>query len=86
MLTPFKPKSREIKKVERKGNTLFLYSDHGLLALEPKNENIVRVIYTVRDSFSEKEKPGIVMKDSYGDWDFTENDSSIELCLKNIKV
>lgn len=86
MLTPIKPKSREINKVERKENTLFLYSDHGILALEPKNENIVRVIYTVRDSFSEKEKPGIVMKDSYGDWDFTENDSSIELCLKNIKV
>ena len=86
MLTPFKPKSREIKKVERKGNTLFLYADHGILALEPKNENIVRVIYTVRDSFSDKEKPGIVMKDSYGDWDFTENGNSIELGLKNIKV
>jgi alpha-D-xyloside xylohydrolase len=86
MLTPIKPKSREINKVERKENTLFLYSDYGILALEPKNENIVRVIYTVRDSLSDKEKPGIVMKDSYGDWDFTENDSSIELCLKNIKV
>ena len=44
MLTPIKPKSRGIKKIERKENTLFLYSDHGILALETKNENIVRVI------------------------------------------
>ena len=86
MLTPFKPKSREIKKVERKGNTLFLYSDHGILALEPKNESIVRVIYTVKDSFSDKEKPGIVMKESFGDWDYTENDNSIELCLNRLRV
>ena len=78
MLTPFKPKSREIKKGERKGTTLVLYSDHGILALEPKNEGIVRVIYTIKDSFSDKEKPGIVMKESFGDWDYTENDNSIE--------
>ena len=49
MLTPFKPKSREIKKVERKGNALYLYSDNGILVLDPKSENIVRVIYTVQE-------------------------------------
>ena len=86
MLTAIRPKSREIKKVERKENTLFMYSDHGILALEPKGKNIVRVIYTVKDAFSGKEKPGIMQNDSFGDWNYKEEEKSVELILNKIIV
>ena len=86
MLTPFKPKSREIKKVERKGNALFLYSDNGILVLDPKSENIVRVIYTVQEELSKKEKPGIVLKDSFEEWNYKETEKTVELFLNGVTV
>ena len=86
MLTPIKPKSRGIKKVERKGNALFLYSDNGILVLDPKSENIVRVIYTVQEELSKKEKPGIVLKDSFEEWNYKETEKTIELFLNGVTV
>ena len=86
MLTPFKPKSREIKKVERKGNALFLYSDNGILVLDPKSENIVRVIYTMQEELSKKEKPGIVLKDSFEEWNYKETEKTVELFLNGVTV
>ena len=86
MLTAVRPKSRAIKSAERKGDKLFLLSDHGKLALEPKSESIVRVIYTVKDDFSDKDKPGVINKESFGDWDYTEKDDAVELYLKDVTV
>ena len=86
MLTAIRPKSRVIKSAERKGDKLFLLSDHGKLALEPKSESVVRVIYTVKEDFSDKDKPGVIKKDSFGDWNYTEKDDAVELYLKEVTV
>ena len=86
MLTAIRPKSRVIKSVERKEDKLFLLSDHGKLALMPKSESVVRVIYTVKEDFSDKDKPGVINKDSFGDWNYTEKDDAVELYLKDVMV
>ena len=86
MLTAVRPKSREIKRIEREGDRLLFYSDHGVLALEPKSDSIVRVLYTVQEHFSGKEKPGVVRKETCGDWSYTELKETVELSLKSIKV
>lgn len=55
-------KSCRITKAERKDNRLFLYSDRGLYRIEPKAAGIVRITYTEREVFSERNKPGVAYK------------------------
>ena len=86
MLTAIRPKSREIKKIEREGDRLCLYSDHGILAIEPKSDSIVRVLYTVKEQFSDKEKPGVIRKETYDAWTYSENADTVVLNLKDITV
>lgn len=86
MLTAYKPKSREVTKTERKNDTLFLYSEYGVLKIEPKNGSIVRVVRTVRDAFSDEEKPGVVAKEAYDDWDYVENSKEVILVLEKLTV
>ena len=87
MLTAVAPKSRRIDRVERKCNALFLYSKHGTMRIEPKSESIVRVTYTVRESFSEEKKPGVVAEDIYGDWTFSDGENlSIEVKLPKLTL
>lgn len=86
MLTAFRPKSRKILSVERKGDVLLLVSEYGRLKLEPKSDSIVRVTYTTGEEFSDKEKPGVIIREAFGDWDYEENEKEAELRLKNLTV
>ncbi len=81
MLTAIPPRSRQITKVERKDNALFLRSEYGLIRLAPKSENIVRITYTVNEAFSEEEKPGVVAKDPFADWTYSETEKEVKLAL-----
>lgn len=80
MLNSNTPKSRTITGVERKENRLYLYSQAGTHRLEPKNGRTVRVTYTQAGHFSEREKPGVLLKDAYGGWTYTEDED--EICLE----
>lgn len=80
MLNANTPKSRTITGVERKENRLYLYSQTGTHRLEPKNGRTVRVTYTQAGHFSEREKPGVLLKDAYGGWTYTEDED--EICLE----
>jgi alpha-D-xyloside xylohydrolase len=87
MLTAIAPKSRKIDRVERNGNALFLYSKHGTMRIEPKSGSIVRVTYTVQDTFSEVKKPGVTCEDVFGDWTFDNGpDLAIEVKLPGLTV
>ena len=55
MLTAMAPKSRRIRRNERKEEGLYLYSEYGILCLEPKTESIVRIRYRVAEAFSQKD-------------------------------
>lgn len=66
-------KSCRITKAERKDNRLFLCSDRGLYRIEPKAAGIVRITYTEREAFSERNKPGVICASVWEDWEFCED-------------
>ena len=84
MLTAIGPKSRKIEKVYEEGNELFLKSQYGTLSLEAKSEKIVRVRFSVKESFSDKEKPGTLDKDTLPFKRMEENDEFIEIDVSDV--
>lgn len=84
MLEVSKRPDNKITEVVRKQDALILYSDNGIIKLEPKSPEIIRVIYTLEKSFSNQDKPGVIMKDAYAGWDFYETEDKI--CLKTGKI
>ena len=86
MLTATAPKSRRIEKIERKEEGLYLYSEYGTLCLEPKTESIVRIRYRVAENFSQKEKPGIVYRNTFSAWDHCEQEDCVMLTMLSLKV
>ncbi len=84
MLTAIGPKSRKIEKVYEEGNELFLKSQYGTLSLEAKSEKIVRVRFSVKESFSDKEKPGTLYKDTLPFKRIEENDEFIEIDVSDV--
>ena len=79
MLTAIGPKSRKIDKVIREGNSVFLSSEFGTLLLEASSERIVRVRFTINESFSDKEKPGVLCRETTGFKSVSEGDEFIEI-------
>lgn len=77
MLYAEPPKSRAIKKVEKQGETLVLYSEIGMHRICPMNDKAVRITYTQRDKFSQREKPGVIAKPEKVSWHFSEGEESI---------
>lgn len=73
------PKNRKINKVEKQGEALMLYSDMGMHRLCPMSDEIIRITYTQKDQFSEREKPGVIAKPEEVSWSFREGEEQIEL-------
>ena len=86
MLYQFKDKSRVISKAERKEDALFLYSEHGMHRIVPKNPRTVRVTYSNRESFASRQKYGVIATESYADWKFEETEETISLKLPELFV
>ena len=89
MLVAEKRPDRKITGAERILDTLVLYSDAGLVKLEPKTTDIIRIGYTLsteKNAFLGQGKPGIVYKESFGAWNFCETDSDIELNTSHISL
>ena len=84
MLTAFKQKSRTITKSERKGNALYLYSEHGTHRITPVTEEILHAEYTTEEDFRDKLSPGIVNNNSLAEWTFSVNGDCVE--LKTLKL
>lgn len=86
MLNVVKGKSREIEKTERKENALFLYSEAGTHRIEPKNDAVIRVTYTQREEFSNTERPGVLLRTVFPDWDYMETDTEIWLKMRRLTL
>lgn len=69
------PKKRDkIIEVNRQGDVLLIRTERGLLRLEPKRKDIIRVRYTYRKEFADGTGVGVCEDTPYGEWDyFTEN-------------
>ena len=79
MLTVVKRPDKKINRAERIQDELILYSDNGMIKLEPKSSKIIRVVYTLKECFSNQEKPGVILKDTYDAWQYSETDHVIRL-------
>ena len=86
MLSVLKEKSNEIVRLQREGNRLYLYSEAGIHRLEPKDCATVRITYTQNDVFSDEEKPGIVCRDVFSDWEYTEGEQEICLRMEQLEI
>lgn len=86
MLYAVKGKDRSIKRVVRKDDRLYLYSDAGCHRLEPKTAGTIRITYTQREEFSEAVKPGIVNHKTLPDWDYTVENEFIVVRTKKVSI
>ena len=86
MLTAIKPKSRIITKVYKDGDSVFLCSELENIRLRVIDPNIIRVSATTRGVFSDKERPGVINRETSGDYKLRENDNDIVISTSGISV
>lgn len=79
-------KSRKIESIECVDGGWVLHSEIGKHRIRPVNENIVRITYTLKDYFSENDKPGVIVKDSYSGWKLEENEETISFLSTEMRV
>ncbi|MBQ8878588.1 MAG: DUF4968 domain-containing protein, partial [Lachnospiraceae bacterium] len=86
MLYPARDKSRKITEAVRKGDALFLYSEHGMHRIVPKNARTVRVSYTGREEFSARKKYGVIAEDAFTGWSVEETENAVILSLPELVI
>ena len=87
MLVVNKRPDNRIIQAERVNNVLILSSHNGRIKLEPKSQDIIRVVYTKRDTFSEQKKPGIIINgDDFNDWNYEETETEIRLNTEKLSL
>ena len=84
MLTVQRRPSNTITKIERINEALILYSSCGMIKLEPRNSEIIRVVYTLKEDFSDEKKPGVICGGAYSEWDYVETEEEIRLNTSRI--
>ncbi|MBQ8547483.1 MAG: DUF4968 domain-containing protein, partial [Lachnospiraceae bacterium] len=86
MMTAMPWTANDITRAERKDDCLFLYSKRGMHRIEPKNEAVVRITYTERDAFSEREKPGVIRKEVWSGWELREDADAVEYLAPKLRI
>lgn len=77
MLYALKPKSREITNYKLEDGCLYLHSEMGTHRIIPIADNILRVSYTERETFSNRNKPAVILKDISGKFGLIDAEASI---------
>ncbi|MBO7515124.1 MAG: DUF4968 domain-containing protein, partial [Lachnospiraceae bacterium] len=86
MLTAIHPKNSCITSVKREMNSLVLKSERQILEITPVTESIVRIRATVRDAFSETERPGVICNERYLNWEHAETAETVTLSLPKLEL
>jgi len=86
MMTAMPWTANDITRAERKDDCLYLYSKRGTHRIQPKNEAVVRITYTERDAFSEREKPGVIRKEVWSGWEFREDADAVEYLASKLRI
>ena len=86
MLTAIHPKSSKITSVRKEKNSLVLTSQRQILEITPVTESIVRIRATVREVFSEAERPGVICTDRYLNWECAEKEDEVTLELPKLAL
>ncbi len=86
MIGSVSPPSAKILKTERRGGSLWLYSDLGTHRLSPKNAWNICVSFTCENNFSDASRPGILKRDDFNDWNFEITDREVILRTDEITL
>ncbi len=86
MLEAIKPKLTKITAISESSDFLILETENGLIKLEPITDHIVRVVYTLKETFSQAIGLGIVPKQKIPEWHFTESVQAITLTTLFLKL
>ncbi|WP_124066169.1 glycoside hydrolase family 31 protein [Clostridium sp. E02] len=84
MLDATKRPDRKITEVKRVLDGLILYSEDGTMKLEPMSPDIIRIVYTKKDTFVTKKNPGIVPMKSFNQWNVEELEQEIRLVTSRL--
>lgn len=77
MLYAARPKSRAITDCKLENGYLYLYSETGTHRIAPITDSILRVTYTERSTFSDRNKPGVILKEASGEFRLVDGKESI---------
>ncbi|MBR4778096.1 MAG: DUF4968 domain-containing protein [Lachnospiraceae bacterium] len=86
MLTAIKPKSRTINKIYKEKDVVFLISEFEKIRIQVKDQNIIRVTATRRDSFSDKERPGVINGETSDDYELKDDTGEVIISTKALSV
>lgn len=86
MLQVATDKSRRIIGIEKQEDGLCLISEKGMLRLVPVNDRCVRLTYTERHSFSNRQKPGVLPGKCFQNWKYFEQQEKIILQTEQMKI
>lgn len=86
MLYAVPGKSKKITAVERKNDRLYLKSEAGIFRLEARSSRIIRVSYTEAEEFSVKEKPGVIFREVYADWNYFQNNREVIFSTDDVRI
>lgn len=86
MLIAGKRPESTIKKIERTERSLILYSDLGNFKIEPWSAEIIRIVYSLADSFAEIQSPGTVEQPDFSLWSYREKETDIIVKTSAIRL
>ena len=86
MLTVEAKKRDGIVSAVREGDALLLRTQLGMLRLEPKRADVIRIRYTRRETFAEQTGIGISENRGFADWSFAETEKEIEVTTDRLRL
>ena len=86
MLFAIKPPSREITRVERRDDGLWLISAYGSHRLSPRSSRTVRITLTRTGALSDMPRPGIVETPDFNGWSLEETPEAVILRTSELYI
>lgn len=86
MLIATKAKQARVSKAIRIEGALILETENGILKLQPVKLNIIRIVYTMKDAFSQIRGLGIEPQIIFEDWEYHESPEAVILETRKLKV
>ncbi len=86
MLDVIKPKLARIIEVKCKEDTLVIDTENGRIKVEPVSANILRIVYTLENDFSEVRGLGIETRKSFVHWSYEENEESFKIKTAELQL
>ena len=86
MLEVVKRKQDLVEKTYRRGGSLFLETQKGLLRLKPRNDSIVRISYTQKGEFTGNVGIGILEEKEWDDWICEEQECRVVLYTEKLAL